>query len=134
MFQRRSPHGASPYRVVVETDDPALAISDFVCFAEAGFDVLVCPGPSEEHPCPALRGEVCDALVGADVVFNAVRDTASQRSVVDAVRAVAPALPMVVNVAPGMAADLPAGCIPLSSAVSINGQTDAVRRAAVSRH
>lgn len=130
MRQHRSP-AAGPFRLVVETDDPALVVSDFSCFRQAGFDVVVCHGPDHEHPCPVTIGGVCEAVVQADVVLNALRDAGVQRTVVDAVRVMAPAVPMVVNVAPGMSGDLPDGCVALPRAASVSGQTDAVRRAAV---
>lgn len=130
MFQRRVSWGA-PLRLVVETNDPALTISDFVCFRQAGFDVTVCHGPDREHPCPAATGGTCAALDGADVVLNALRDAEVQRSVVDAVHAAAPGIPMVVSIAPGIGDDLPRGCVPLSRTMSVGGQVDAVRRAAI---
>ena len=44
-------------RVLVEDDHPALAISDFSLFEEAGFDVAFCSGPGDEpDACPVLRG------------------------------------------------------------------------------
>lgn len=132
MFQRRSSTTAHPFRLVVETDDPALEISDFRCYQQAGFDVVVCHGPDRTHPCPAATGEGCEAVEGADVVLNALRDADTQRVVVDAVRATAPRVPMVVNVADGMTDDdLPDGCVRLTRTVSVAGLTDAVRRAAI---
>lgn len=133
MVQRPTVRPSRRYRLVVETDDPALAISDFTCFQEAGFDVAVCHGPDAEHPCPAATGARCDAVADADVVLNALRDPAAQAVLAKAVRAAAPNVPMVVNVAPGMDAALPDGCISLSSTMSVNGQTHAVRGAAVSK-
>lgn len=130
MFQRRASRGA-PLRLVVETNDPALTISDFVCFRQAGFDVTVCHGPDGDHPCPVVTGDTCTALDRADVVLNALDDVDAQRTVVDAVHAAVPDVPMVVNLAPGMPDDLPSGCVPLSRTMSVGGQVDAVRRAAI---
>ena len=131
MLQRTNSRDVHPYRLVVETDDPALAISDFRCFKDAGFDVVVCHGPDGTHPCPAVTGEGCAAVADADVVYNALADAEQQRTVLAAVRKVAPAVPMVVNVAPGLDDELPEGCIPLARTASVSGQTHAVRQAAV---
>ena len=58
-------------RVLVESTDPALAISDFSRYGDAGFDVAFCPGPEEGGaPCPLLDGEDCELLAGADVVLH----------------------------------------------------------------
>ncbi len=127
---RRTTHAvAGPHRVVVETDDPALQICDFVAFADAGFDVVVCGGPDAGHPCGAVAGAGCALVDEADVVFNDLRDPAVQRRVAAAVRETAPAVPMVVRVAPGCEDTLPAGCEPLTSVTSLSGQTAALRRA-----
>lgn len=132
MFQRRISAAGQPYRLVVETDDPALQASEFRCYQQAGFDVVVCHGPDGTHPCPAATGLVCEAIEGADVVLNALRDADTQRVVVGAVRATAPGVPMVVNVADAMSDDdLPEGCVRLTRTVSVAGLTDAVRRAAI---
>lgn len=124
-------HPSRSLRVVVETDDPALLISDFACFVDAGFDVDVCPGPDGRHPCPVLEGSSCERLARAAVVVNAFRDPATQQAVARAVHATTPRLPMVVEPAPGMEAPLPDGCTTLHPVMSVSGQTDAVRRAAV---
>ncbi len=58
-------------RVLVEDDHPALAISDFSAFQQAGFDVAYCSGPGESpSACPVLRGQRCALLAGADVVLH----------------------------------------------------------------
>ena len=58
-------------RVLVEDDDPALAISDFALFGQAGFDVAYCSGPGgAAGGCPVLRGQRCALLDGADAVLH----------------------------------------------------------------
>lgn len=81
-------------RVVVETDDPVLQICDFVNFAAAGLDVIVCAGP-ECVECPVLQGSRCGKLEQADVVLNALRDPAVQLLTIQATRATMPSVPAV---------------------------------------
>ena len=133
MFQRSMSHPSCSLRVVVETDDATLAVSDFSCFRDAGFDVAVCSGPDTEHRCPAIDGEPCALVASAAVVVNAFTDASTQHAVAHAVHATAPKVPMVVSVVPGMSDELPDGCTTLRRHTSVNGQTDAVRRAALSR-
>ena len=50
-------------RLLIEDDRPALAISDFSVFRDAGLDVAFCSGPGDDPgSCPLLRGQRC-ALV-----------------------------------------------------------------------
>jgi len=116
---------------VVETDDPTLAISDFACFRDAGFDVAVCHGPDADHACPATSGGRCDLVEDADVVLNALCDPDDQRMVVAAVRRADPNVPIVVCSAGSSDENRPEECTVFSPFTSINGQVDVVRRAAV---
>ena len=129
MVKRHVSHPSRSLRLVVETDDPALSISDFACFRDAGFDVVVCGGPDAEHPCPAELGAPCGDIEQADVVFNALRDAKRQLAFVRAVRRTTDT-PMVVSAFPEVTGELPEGCVSVSQTTSVNGQTDAVRRAA----
>ena len=55
----------------MEDAHPALAISDFSRFAQAGFDVAYCSGPgAHATDCPVLRGQRCALLDGADAVLH----------------------------------------------------------------
>jgi hypothetical protein len=38
------------------------------CLEDAGYEVMVCPGPQEEQNCVGLRGRRCPLSFGADVV------------------------------------------------------------------
>ena len=105
-------------------------ITDFVRFAAAGFDVVVCSGPTGDRSCAAIEGGTCDAVAGADVVLNEMRDKGTQQAVARAVSAMTPAVPMVVCT-PLDEHDLPAGCIPLDANVSVSGQAALLRRAAL---
>jgi hypothetical protein len=77
-MKQRIPHiwtsarraGGRP-RVLIEDDHPAVAISDFAMFKDAGFDVAYCSGPDHVlGECPLLRGERCALLAGADAVLH----------------------------------------------------------------
>jgi CheY-like chemotaxis protein len=130
-----SPGGAFDRpRVLVEDDEPALAISDFAMLREAGFDVAFCSGPGRTPAdCPLLRGQECDVLAGADAVLHGLDDGLG---VAAAIRKQQPDMPVVAKQrrgADGSLAAVPAGCIPLAYACSVKGQVDALRRALPSR-
>jgi hypothetical protein len=58
-------------RLLVEDDDPALALSDFSRFHQAGFEVAWCSGPAgRADACSLLRNGDCPLLRGADVVLH----------------------------------------------------------------
>jgi len=107
-----SPSGAERRpRLLIEDDHPALEISDFAAFRDAGFDVAFCSGPP--GGCPLLRGADCEVLAGADVVLHGL-----DSGMADAIRWWHPEVPVVVKGGTG----IPAGC-------SVKGQVEAVRRA-----
>ena len=128
MKQRHVTRRSAPVRVLVETDDPALAICDFAAFVDAGFDVVVCGGPLGGQPCPALDGQPCAAVHEADVVFNTLHDAGTRNAVAGAVRAMTPDVGVVVCAPPD--AELPDGCVPVSDVTSVPGQIAALRRTA----
>lgn len=131
MLQRKATTEHHRLALVVETDDPALAICDFVGFASAGFDVVVCSGPGSDRRCPAVDGQECAAIGTADVVLNDMQDTAARAAVLEAVRSASPDLAVVVSVGAANDVALPAGCIPLPDNVSVPGQTAILRRVAL---
>lgn len=97
--------------LLIEDDHPALAISDFAAFRDAGFDVAFCSGP-DGRACPLLHGADCDVLAGADVVLRG-----PGTGPVAAIRWWHPEVPVVVK-----GEGIPACC-------SVKGQVEAVRRA-----
>jgi hypothetical protein len=129
-----SPGDVHRPRVLVEDDHPALAISDFSAFRDAGFDVAVCPGPDRgPDRCPLLRGDPCGIVAGADVVLHGLDP---RLGVAAAIRYQHPRLPVVVEqqcFPGGRAAAVPAGCTPLAFPCSVNGQLDALRAALAER-
>ena len=123
-------------RLLVEDTRPALAISDFSLFQDAGFDVALCRGPgSDPGACPLLRGQQCMLVAGADVVLHGLDPGLG---VAAAIRRHRPELPVVVEQPrqePGAADPVPAGCVPLAYPCSVSGQIDALLRAeATARH
>lgn len=91
-----------PY-LLIESDDPALAISDFTAFLEAGFNPAYCGGPAPDHRCPLLEAGRCELIDEADVVLNRMHQATD---LVGAIRRTRPGLPVVV-VAPGADDGLP---------------------------
>ena len=113
-------------RVLIEDGHPALEISDFAAFRDAGFDVAFCTGPGvTPGTCPLLCGADCEVLAGADVVLHGL---APEDGVAADIRWWHPELPVVVKRQEGAAA-APAGCVPIPARCSVRGQVDAVRRA-----
>jgi len=121
-------------RILVEDDHPALAISDFSMFQQAGFDVGWCSGPgADPASCPLLSGGDCPALAGADAVLHGL-DVRS--GVAAAIRRRRPELPVVVasrRHADGSQDEVPEGCLPLADPSSVHGQIDALRQALAAR-
>ncbi|HEX6424418.1 MAG TPA: GNAT family N-acetyltransferase [Acidimicrobiales bacterium] len=91
--------------------------------ADAGFDVITCSGPRGGR-CPALAGEPCPLVEGADaVVVSRPRDDERWRSLVDAHARAHPAVPVCVEPRPGSGADDPRLVVSI-----IDRVTAAVRR------
>jgi hypothetical protein len=121
-------------RVLVESDQAALAVSDFSVFQEAGFDVAFCSGPGcAPEACPLLRGQECDLIAGADAVLHGLD---GELGIAAAIRREHPGLPVVAERrrgADGSLETVPEGCVPLAYACSVRGQVDALRRALAAR-
>ena len=126
-----SPHPSGRHRrLLIEDGHPALAISDFSLFRDAGFDVAFCSGPGDEPgACPLLRGQQCPLVTEADVVLHGLDPALG---IAAAIRRQHPELPVVVKQprpAAGGAGTVPAGCVPLGYPCSVSGQVEAVGRA-----
>jgi hypothetical protein len=107
-------------RLLIEDDHPALEISDFAAFRDAGFDVAFCSGPGgSPESCPLLGGADCDVLAGADVVLQGL-----EGGLVADIRWWHPELPVIVK-----GGTTAGGCSAIPACCSVKGQLDAVRRA-----
>lgn len=105
-------------KVLVESADPALAVSDFAEFTRAGIDIALCCGPGDRPAeCPLVSGEDCALAGGADAVLFKL-GTGGQE-VLEVMRRRHRQTPIVI----------------LDESASVQGQIDAVRRAALNgRH
>jgi hypothetical protein len=125
--------GHSP-RVLIEDGHPALAISDFSLFEQAGFDVAFCSGPGPDlAACPLLCDRPCLILVGADAVLHGLDPGLG---VAAAIRRHCPEVPVVAaqhRRADGSLPPVPQGCIPHVFPGSVKGQIDALWQALLSR-
>ena len=121
-------------RLLVEDDHPALAISDFSLFADAGFDVAFCSGPGRASAaCPITHGQECPVLARADVVLHGLDPSLG---IAAAIRQRRPDLAVVVEQrrrADGEPRPVPDGAEPLAYPCSVGGQVEALRRALAGR-
>lgn len=117
-------------RLLVEDDSPALAISDFSLFHDAGFDVAFCSGPGDDpRACPVMHGQPCPLLPSADVVLHGLDPALG---IAAGIRRQYPQLPVVIEQRCGEdenTGEVPNGCVPLHYASSVSGQVAAVRQA-----
>ena len=132
-WRSRAP-GPRP-RILVEDSHAALAISEFSLFAQAGFEVAVCPGPGRAPgDCPELHGRECAALAGADAVLH---NLDPDLGIAGAIRVRYPGKPVVMEVRrrpDGSLPPVPEGCVPLVYPCSVKGQIDALWRVITDRH
>ena len=117
-------------RVLIEDPDPALEVSDFSMFRDAGFDVVVCSGPGAAPcECVLLRRGSCDLVDQCDVlVFGLPASTLGSASVLWAVHRARPDLPILLR--DPVDEQVPSGCVPLPRTTSVVGQLRAIRAAA----
>jgi hypothetical protein len=117
-------------RILIEDDEPSLAVSDFSMFWQAGFDVAFCSGPGADRAsCPLSRGQPCQALAGADAVLHGLDP---RIGVASSIRRELPGTPVVFKqrrLADGSVQPGPAGCQPLAPECSVRGQIEALRSA-----
>ena len=119
-------------RVLIEDSSPALAISDFSLFEQAGFDVAFCPGPGRAA-CPLPDGRLCPLVAGADAVLHGLDPGLGVAAAIGRHR---PGLPVVVaqrRRPDGSLPPVPEGCTPHVFPSSVQGQIDALWRVLLSR-
>jgi hypothetical protein len=125
-------------RILIEDNRPALAISDFSMFEQAGFDVAFCSGPDSDladdmAACPVLHGRPCPLPMRADAVLHGLDPALG---VAAAISRQHPRIPLVVEQhrrADGSLQPVPEGCLPLAFPCSVREQIDALWRALASR-
>jgi len=123
-FRRRS----RP-RLLVEDPNPALHVSEFRFFEGAGFDVALCSGPCRDDACPLVQGGGCQLIDCADVVLMGPGMADHRAEVAAGIHRRRPGLPVVVQIPRADAGQCPAGCIPDTYPVSVEGQVRALWRA-----
>jgi hypothetical protein len=119
-------------RVLIEDAHPALQISDFSLFEQAGFDVAYCSGPGHVVACPLLRGQQCPLVAGADAVLHGLDPALGIAAAICRQR---PSLPVVAGQRrhDGSLQSVPSGCTPPMFPCSVKGQIDALWRALANR-
>jgi hypothetical protein len=120
--------GSDHVKVVVETTDEALAVSDFRRYRDAGLDVTVCGGPVGGERCPLVEGGRCAPAGQADVVLFGL---GVRGDILAAHRARHPSVPVVVEVRRD--GDRPPdvdGCTVLPFPSSVDEQVRVLHRAA----
>lgn len=116
-------------RLLVESDDPVLAVSDFSVFREAGILVAHCGGSGPERRCPLLQGEPCSLVAGADVVLHRL---GPDPLILEALGRHHPDVPVVVVEAePGGVVAVPDGAVVLPAGAPVESQIRAIYRAAL---
>lgn len=122
-------------RVLIEDGQPALAISDFSVFEQAGFDVAFCSGPDGDPAaaCPVLHGRRCPLLMGTDVVLHGLDPALGVAAAISRQRLGVPVVVEQHRRADGSLPPVPEGCLPLAFPCSVRGQADALWRALASR-
>jgi hypothetical protein len=137
MFQRTVHRSAAatdrrrpPWRLLIESPEPGMDISNFDAFRCAGFEVTVCEGPAADAvECPVVRGEPCPLMTDADVVlFDLDSDPGVRSEVLAALRANRPDLPIVVRSA-APPPEVARGCPTIRTTTSVNGQVAALHKA-----
>jgi hypothetical protein len=117
-------------RVLIEDDHPALAISDFSVFEQAGFDVAFCSGPGRDlAACPLLHGRPCLLVTGADAVLHGLDPALGVAAAIARHSLGVPVVAKQHRRADGSLQPVPAGCLPLAVPCSVKGQIDALWRA-----
>lgn len=117
-------------RLLIEDPDPALRIADFERFTEAGLDVALCSGPDHAHRCRLVEHGECPMAAAADVIMMGAGIGRSAEEIAAALYRHHPDVPVLVKVPRHGMDDVPDGCVPLPTPMSVDGQIRAVWRAA----
>lgn len=114
-------------RLLVESADAALAVSEFRMFADAGFIVAHCEGPTgSPWDCPLLRGGDCPLVAGADVILHVLEPVCG---VLDAIKSRHPKKPVVaLTWGRGVGTGTPADVEIMTRRAPVESQIRALRR------
>lgn len=120
-------------RLLIEDPDPALRIADFHRFTEAGLDVALCSGPDHADRCQLVEHGECLLAAAADVIMMGPGIGQSTEEIAAALHRHHPDVPVIVEVPRYGTHDVPDGCVPLPTPISVDGQIRAIWRAAERR-
>lgn len=116
-------------RLLIEDPDPALRVADFQRFTESGLDVALCSGPDHDEGCRLVEQGDCPLAAAADVILMGGDLGESRQDIAAALHRHHPDVPVIAKVSRQDADDVPAGCVPLPTPMSVDGQVRAVWRA-----
>jgi hypothetical protein len=117
-------------RLLVEDPSPALHVSEFRRFHDAGFDVALCNGPGDDAAgCPLVHGGDCRLADEADIVVMGPGMAPCRTEIAAAHHRHRPELPVVVQVPRSDPGQCPAGCFADHYPSSIDGQIRRLWRA-----
>lgn len=116
-------------RLLIEDPDPALRVADFQRFTEAGLDVALCSGPDQEERCRLVELGECPMAAAADVILMGQDLGGSREEIAAALHRHHPDVPVIAKVPRQGTDDVPDGCVPLPTPMSVDGQIRAVWRA-----
>lgn len=120
--------GGGRVRVLVESANPALRVSEFRRYRDAGLDVTLCGGPVGDERCPLVEGDGCPSAKDADVVLFGLDD---RSGILAAHRARHPSVPVVVERRPDDdVTPVPDGCSVLPFPSSVEEQVALLHRSA----
>jgi hypothetical protein len=103
-------------------------MSEFRLFADAGFDVALCSGPSDGEECPLVEGGDCRLVDDADLVLMGPGMAGHRAEVAAAILHHREDLPVVVQVPRSDVNQCPPGCVANPYPSSVDGQVRALWR------
>lgn len=125
-----APTEESPPRVLLECPPESSPAVVSGLLDRAGFDVIVCEGPTSHERCPMATGSPCAAVGAVDVVVNFLgRGNEARAEVLPALVASGPRRPAVVAMVGSDDTDVPEGAVTVDRRVGGTELVEAVHRA-----